>query len=61
MIEGDDLFEKYNAIWDNVCTDIKKEFDGELVYNKEFLKIKTKFHCDEVTVKRNPKLNSVLG
>ena len=23
-IEGDDLLEKYNTIWDKVCADIKK-------------------------------------
>ena len=48
-IEDDDLLEKYNTIWDKVCADIKKEFDSEPVYNIEFLKIKIKFHGDEVT------------
>ena len=38
LIEDDDLFEKYNAIQDKVSADIKKEFDGEPVYNKSYLK-----------------------
>ena len=29
--------------------DIKKEFDSEPVYNKEFLKTKIRSHVDEVT------------
>ena len=37
LIEDDDLLEKYNNIWDKVSADIKKEFDSEPVYNKEFL------------------------
>ena len=47
--EDDNLLEKYNTIWDKVSADIKKEFDSEPVYNKEFLKTKIKFHDDEVT------------
>ena len=34
LIEDDDLLNKYNTIWDKFCTDIKKEFDSEPVYNK---------------------------
>ena len=49
LIQDDDLLEKYNNIWDKVSTDIKKEFDSEPVYNKEFLKTKIKSHGDEVT------------
>ena len=29
FIEGDNLLKKYNAVWDKVSTDIKKEFDSE--------------------------------
>ena len=47
LIEDDDLLDKYNTIWDNVSTDIKKEFDSELVCKKRFLKTKIKSHCDE--------------
>ena len=49
LIEDDDLLEKYNTIWDKVSTDIKKEFDSEPVYNKEFSKTKIKSHGGEVT------------
>ena len=44
----DYLLEKYNTIWDKVRTDIKKEFDGEPICNKNFLKTKVKSHGDEV-------------
>ena len=46
LIEGN---EKYNTIWGNVSADIKKEFDSEPVYNKNYLKTKTNSHGDEVT------------
>ena len=49
LIEYDDLLEKYNTICVKVSTDIKKEFDSEPVYNKEFLKMKIKPYGDEVT------------
>ena len=49
LIEDDDLLEKYNAIWNKVSADVKKEFDSEPVYNKSFLKGKIKSHGDEVT------------
>ena len=42
LIEGDELLEKYNTIWDKVSADIKKEFDSEPVYNKNYLKTKIK-------------------
>ena len=48
LIEGDDLLEKYNTIWDKVSANIKK-IDSKPVYNKEFLKTKIKSHGDEVT------------
>ena len=49
LIEDDDILEKYNNIWGKVSVDIKKEFNSDLVYNKEFLKAKIKPHGDEVT------------
>ena len=61
LVEDDDLFEKYNTIWDNVSADIKKEFDSKPVYNKSFLKTKIKSHGDGVTGiydKEIPKVNS---
>ena len=48
-IKNDELLEKYNISWDKVSIDIKKEFDCEPVYNKEFLKTKIKSHGDEGT------------
>ena len=48
LIENDDVLEKYNTIWDKVSANIKKEFHSEPVYNKKFLKTKTKFHGYEV-------------
>ena len=49
LIEDDDLLEKCKSIWDKVSADMKKEFDSEPVYSKEFLKTKIKSHGDEVT------------
>ena len=37
LIEDDDLLERYNNIQDKVRADIKKEFDSNPVYNKNFL------------------------
>ena len=48
LIENDGLLEKYNTIWDKVSTDIKKEFDSEPVYNKNFLKTKIKPSGNEI-------------
>ena len=48
LIEDDDLSEKYSTIWDKVSSDIKKEFDSEQVYNKNFLKTKIRSYGNEV-------------
>ena len=48
LIEDYDLLEKYNTIWDKVSADMKKEYDSEPVYNKEFIKTKIRSHDDEV-------------
>ena len=37
LIEDDDLLERYDNIQDKVSADIKKEFDSNPVYNKNFL------------------------
>ena len=61
LIEDDNLLEKHNTIWNKVSADIKKEFDSEPVYNKNYLKIKVKSHGNEVTDfrdKKIPKLDS---
>ena len=60
-IEDDGILKKYNTIWDKVSADIKQELDSEPVYNKEFLKTKTKSHGDEFTDfhdKKIPKVDS---
>ena len=49
LIEDDDLLRKYNTIYDKVSADIKKEFDSEPVYSKEYLKTKINSNGDEVT------------
>ena len=49
MIESDELLEEYNTIWDKVGTDIKKEFDRQPVYDKNYLKTKVKSYGGEVT------------
>ena len=50
LIEDDDLLEKCNTIWEKFSTDIKKEFDNELAYNKHLLKTKIKSHGDELQI-----------
>ena len=49
LIEHDDSLKKYNTIWDKISADIKKEFDSEPVYNKEFLETKITPRGEEVT------------
>ena len=36
LMENNDFLKKYNTIWDKVSANIKKEFDGKPVYNKNF-------------------------
>ena len=40
LIEEDDLLENYNAVWNKVSANIKKELGSESVCNKNFLKKK---------------------
>ena len=42
LIKHDRLLEKYDKIWKKVSKSIKKEFDGEPVYNGKYLKTKIK-------------------
>ena len=62
LIESDGLLEKYNTILDKVSANIKKEFDKEPVYNKNFLKTKINSYGNEFTTnfydKKIPKVNS---
>ena len=48
LIEDDYLLEKYNTILDKVSADIKKRFNSESVYNKNYWKTKIKSHGNEV-------------
>ena len=48
-IKDDDLLKKYNTVRDKESADIKKDFDNEPIYTKEFLKNKIKRHGDEAT------------
>ena len=49
LIEYDDLLGKYNTIWIKVSADMKKEFDSERMYNKNYLKTKIKSRGKEIT------------
>ena len=49
LIKNDDLLETYNTIWDKVSTDVKKEFNSDPIYKKNFLKTKIKSYGDEAT------------
>ena len=42
LIKHDELLEKENEIWGKVKNSIKKELDGEDVYNEKCLKAKVK-------------------
>ena len=42
FIKDDELLEKYNEIWENGKTIIKKEFDSEPIYNEKHLKTRKK-------------------
>ena len=42
LIKDDELLEKKKKIWGKVSCSIKKGFDGESVYNEQYLKTKTK-------------------
>ena len=40
LIEDDKLLKNYNTLCDKFSSGVKKEFDSEPVYKKEFLKTK---------------------
>ena len=44
MIKNDELLEKYNEIWEKVKDSLKRELDSKPVYNKKYLKAKTKYY-----------------
>ena len=41
LIKDDELLEKKKKIWGKVSCSIKKGFDGESVYNEQYLKTKS--------------------
>ena len=47
LIKGNELFEKYNEIWEKV-KNIKKEFNSEPVYNEKYLKAKIKSYNGKI-------------
>ena len=49
MNEHGSLQEKYNIIWNKSALILKKKIDSEPVYNKTFLKSKTKCYGDEAS------------
>ena len=59
FLTEDDSLKKYNAIWDKVSANFKKEFDSKPLYNKIYSKTKIKSHGDEVTYFYNKKLSKL--
>ena len=59
LIKNDNLLNKYNTIWDKISTDAKVELNGIPVYNKTFLKTKTKVCSDEATDFHDKELHKV--
>ena len=44
LIKDEKLLEKYNEIWRNISSIIKKEFGSNPVYNEKYLKTKIKVY-----------------
>ena len=42
MIKEENVFDKYNKIWEKFSKIIKKEFNSKLIYNKKYLKTEKK-------------------
>lgn len=61
LIEEDNLLKRYNNTWSKLRTDIKKEFDRELVYITKVLKTRRKTYGNETAdfdSKEIPKMGS---
>ena len=59
LIKDEELFEKYNKTWEKVKNSLKKDFDGEPVYNKKYLKAKIKSYKGKInTVFYNNKIKN---
>ena len=52
LIKDDELFEKYNEIWQKIKNSFKKEFDSKPVYDEKYLKAKLRFY--------NGKINTIF-
>ena len=61
LIKYDHILEKYNTLCNKVSADIKKEFDSESVYNKEFWKPKKKVMVLRLQISwyKIPKVDSI--
>ena len=47
LIKDDELLKKHDKTWGKVSNSIRKEFDGEPVYNHKYLKTKIKSYEDK--------------
>ena len=48
LIKDDELLKKHDKTWGKVSNSIRKEFDGEPVYNQKYLKTKIKSYEDKI-------------
>ena len=51
LIKDDELWEKYNVVWEKIKKSLEKEFDSELVYIEKYLKIKIKSYDGKINTK----------
>ena len=49
LIQDKELRKRYRGIQNDISSSIRKEFDNKLVYNKRYLKTKTRSYSDEAT------------
>ena len=50
LINDDELLENYHGIREKVKNSIKKEFDGEPLYNEKYLKAKIKSQNQKINI-----------
>ena len=46
-IKDEKPFDKYMTIWEKVSNMIKRKFNSELIYNKEYLTVEKRFNTKE--------------
>ena len=51
LIKNDELLEKYNEIWEKGSNSNKKAFYSKPVYNKRYLKTRTKSYEEKINTK----------